>query len=75
MSEKEVLVQRLVMAAVNRRGHDITAELEPVVRSIGPAMSIAVLMLVGRYLSHAIIANALNLAPPVPSPLAMETST
>jgi hypothetical protein len=32
-------------------------------------------MLVGRYLSHAIIANALNLAPPVPSPLASETSS
>jgi alkylhydroperoxidase family enzyme len=74
MSEQEVLVQRLTMAAIHRRGHDVTAELEPVVRSIGPAMSIAVLMLVGRYLSHAIIANALNLAPPVPSPLAVETN-
>jgi alkylhydroperoxidase family enzyme len=74
MSEQEVLVQRLAMAAINRRGHDITAELEPVVRSIGPAMSIAVLMLVGRYLSHAIIANALNLAPPVPSPLTVKTN-
>jgi alkylhydroperoxidase family enzyme len=74
MSEQEVLVQRLAMAAINRRGHDITQELEPVVHSIGPAMSIAVLMLVGRYLSHAIIANALNLAPPVPSPLAVETN-
>ena len=74
MSEQEVLVQRLAMAAINRRGHDITPELEPVVRSIGPAMSIAVLMLVGRYLSHAIIANALNLAPPVRSPLTVETN-
>ena len=74
MSEQEVLVQRLAMAAINRRGHDITAELEPVVRAIGPATSIAVLMLVGRYLSHAIIANALNLAPPVPSPLTVETN-
>jgi alkylhydroperoxidase family enzyme len=74
MSEQEVLVQRLTMSAINRRGHDITQELEPVVHSIGPAMSIAVLMLVGRYLSHAIIANALNLAPPVPSPLAVETN-
>jgi alkylhydroperoxidase family enzyme len=74
MSEQEVLVQRLAMAAIHRRGHDVTAELEPVVHSIGPAMSIAVLMLVGRYLSHAIIANALNLAPPVPSPLAVETN-
>ena len=75
MSDQEVLVQRLAMAAINRKGHHITTELEPVVRSIGPAMSIAVLMLVGRYLSHAIIANALNLAPPVPSPLALESST
>jgi len=74
MSEQEVLVQRLAMAAINRRGHNVTAELEPVVNSIGPAMSIAVLMLVGRYLSHAIIANALNLAPPVPSPLAVQTN-
>jgi hypothetical protein len=75
MSEKEVLIQRLAMAAINRKGHHITAELEPVIRSVGPAMSIAVLMLVGRYLSHAIIANALDLAPPVPSPLALGTSS
>jgi hypothetical protein len=74
MSEQEVLVQRLAMAAINRRGHNVTAELEPVVHSIGPAMSIAVLMLVGRYLSHAILANALNLVPPVPSPLAVQTN-
>jgi alkylhydroperoxidase family enzyme len=74
LSEQEVMVQRLAMAAINRKGHHITAELEPVIRSIGPAMSIAVLMLVGRYLSHAIIVNALDLAPPVPSPLAVETN-
>lgn len=74
MSEQEVLVQRLAIAAIHRNGHDITAELEPVIHSIGPAMSVALLMLVGRYLSHAIIVNALNLAPPVSSPLAMETN-
>lgn len=71
LSEQEVLVQRLVVAAINRKGHDVTPELEPVVRSLGPAMTIAVLMLVGRYVSHALIANALNLAAPVPSPLEM----
>jgi alkylhydroperoxidase family enzyme len=71
LSEQEVLVQRLVVAAINRNGHDVTPELEPVVRSLGPAMTIAVLMLVGRYVSHALIANALNLAAPVPSPLEM----
>lgn len=72
LSEQEVLVQRLVVAAINRKGHDVTLELEAVVRSLGPATTIAVLMLVGRYVSHALIANALNLAAPVPSPLEMK---
>jgi alkylhydroperoxidase family enzyme len=71
LSEQEVLVQRLVVAAINRKGHGVTPELEAVVRSLGPAMTIAILMLVGRYVSHALIANALNLAAPVPSPLEM----
>jgi len=72
LSEQEVLVQRLVAAAINRKGHDVTLELEAVVGSLGPATTIAVLMLVGRYVSHALIANALNLAAPVPSPLEMK---
>jgi len=75
MSEQEVMVQRLAMAAINRKGHDITAELEPVIHALGPATSMAILMLVGRYLSHAIIANALNLAPPVSSPLASDAKS
>jgi alkylhydroperoxidase family enzyme len=69
LSEQEVLVQRLVVAVVNRNGHDTTRELEAVIQSIGPAMTIAVLMLIGRYMSHAMIVNSLNLDAPVPSPL------
>jgi alkylhydroperoxidase family enzyme len=72
LSEREVLVQRLVVAVINRKGHDTTRELEAVIQSIGPAMTIAVLMLIGRYVSHAMIANALSLAAPVPSPLEMK---
>jgi alkylhydroperoxidase family enzyme len=72
LSEQEVLIQRLVVAVINRRGHGTTRELESVIRSIGPAMTIAVLMLIGRYLSHAMIVNALNLDAPVPSPLEAE---
>lgn len=69
LSEEEVLVQRLVVAVINRKGHDTTRELEAVVQSIGPAKTIAVLMLIGRYMSHAMIVNSLNLDAPVPSPL------
>jgi len=69
LSDQEVLVQRLVIAVIHRKGHDTTRELEAVIQSIGPAMTIAVLMLIGRYMSHAMIVNSLNLDAPVPSPL------
>ena len=70
LSQPEVLVQRLVLAVIARHGHDTDAELEAVIHAIGHEQAIAVLMLVGRYVTHALIVNCLNLAPPVPSPLA-----
>jgi alkylhydroperoxidase family enzyme len=69
LSEQEASVQRLVLAVIERRGHNTTAELEAVIQYIGPAMTIAVLMLIGRYMTHAMIVNSLNLAAPVTSPL------
>lgn len=69
ITEEERLVQALVVAAVNRRGHDCKAELEAVIRAIGHAQAIAVLMLIGRYVTHALFVNCLALKPPVPSPL------
>lgn len=72
LSKQELLVQRLAIAAIDRKGHDVAQELEPVLQSLGPVMTIAILMLIGRYVSHAMIANALDLAPPVPSPLEMK---
>jgi alkylhydroperoxidase family enzyme len=70
LSEEEREVQRLVIAVVERNGHETNAELETVIRLIGVPKTIAMLMLVGRYISHALIVNALNLAPPVASPFA-----
>ncbi len=69
MRAEEISVQRLVIAVVTRKGHDCAVELEAAVGAIGPAMTIGVLMLIGRYMTHALIVNALDLAPPVPSPL------
>jgi hypothetical protein len=62
ISEQELLVQQLVIAVARRAGRNSTPELEAVTRAIGPAQAIAVLMLIGRYMSHALIVNTLNLA-------------
>ncbi len=69
LSSEERLVQRLVIAVVERKGHETRPELEAVIRVIGPVKAIAVLMLVGRYVTHALLVNSLALEPPVESPL------
>jgi hypothetical protein len=38
-----------------------------VIDCIGAKQAMAVMFLIGRYVMHAYIVNALNLAPPVPS--------
>ena len=73
MSDAERAVQRLVLAAVERKGKGVHAELDAAIAAIGPDRAIAVLFLVGRYITHAIIVNALGLAPPVPSIFAADT--
>jgi len=67
MSRDERAVQALAIAVVNRCGHDVDAQLDEVIERIGPAQAMAVLFLIGRYVMHAYVVNALNLAPPVSS--------
>jgi len=67
MSEDERAVQRLALAMVERKGHDVDKELEAAIDRIGPQQTMAVLFLVGRYVMHAYVVNALDLKPPVPS--------
>lgn len=69
LSVEEALVQRLVIAVLTRKGKNSASELDAVIQAIGPARAIAVLMLVGRYVTHALIVNTLDLTPPVASPL------
>ena len=69
LSEQESSVQRLVLALIRRHGHATQLELKALVRSIGSEKAIAVLMLVGRYVTHSLIVNSLELPPPLPSPL------
>lgn len=69
LSPTELGVQQLAIAMVDRQGHGTKAELEEVIRYIGHKAAVAILMLIGRYVMHALIANSLELEPPVDSPL------
>jgi hypothetical protein len=75
ISEQEWLVQQLMFAVTRRAGRNTTPEIEAVTRAIGPAQAIAVLMLIGRYISHALIVNTLKLAPPRMSLPAQDAAT
>lgn len=79
LSRAEAVVQRLTLASLRNHGNGVSAELADVITSIGPGAAMAVLMLIGRYATHALIVNALELAPPVASifsqlPVATEVS-
>ena len=69
LSPEELLVQRFCIAVLERDGHETKAEFESVIKAIGYKDAVAVLMLIGRYVMHALIANSLPLEPPVSSPL------
>lgn len=69
LSDAERRVQALTLAVIRRHGHRTSGELESVVASIGHEQAIAVLMLIGRYVTHALMVNCLELKPPVASPL------
>ena len=67
LEENERLVQRYVLDAVDRYGRDTSAELEPVIEALGHEQAVVMLMVLARYVSHALIVNSLAIAPPVPS--------
>lgn len=67
MLDAERDVQRLVVALIERRGQGVSGELEAVIGAVGADQAIAILFLVGRYVTHALLVNALGLAPPVAS--------
>jgi alkylhydroperoxidase family enzyme len=69
MKATERAVQALVIAAIDSGGHGAREELGAAIAAIGHEQAIAVLMLIGRYMTHALIVNALALQPPVRSPL------
>src|ERR1043165_7378046 len=67
LSQDERAVQRLALAVVKRQGKKVEAELDAVIDHIGHEQAMAVLYLIGCYVMHAYVVNALDLKPPVPS--------
>jgi alkylhydroperoxidase family enzyme len=67
MSEDECAVQRLALALIARHGKDVDAEFDALIDRVGHRQAMAVLFLIGRYVMHAYVVNALDLEPPVPS--------
>lgn len=67
MTEPQRAAQRYAMTAIAQRGQRAGAAFDALAAHFTPAEAIAVAFLVGRYVTHALIVNTLELAPPVPS--------
>jgi alkylhydroperoxidase family enzyme len=59
--------QRWVLAVLKDHGRRTEAEVDSLVRGLGPKAAIAVALMCGRYVAHATIANSFGIRPPVPS--------
>jgi alkylhydroperoxidase family enzyme len=67
LSDDEKRVQELALAVLDNNGHDARAAFEDFAAATTDEIAVAALMVITRYVAHAIIVNTLALAPPVPS--------
>jgi len=67
LSDSERAVQRYVLAAVRTRGLRASDEFEALVARLPADQAVAIAMLAGRYITHALVVNTFGLRPPVPS--------
>lgn len=67
LSDAEQVVQQFAIAVISRRGRRVQPRYNAVIDVVGATRAVALLMLVGRYVTHALIVNTLELAPPVAS--------
>lgn len=67
LGDTQRIVQRFVIAAVNSDGRGVSDLLGAVVTSLGYKNAVAVLMVMARYTTHAIIVNSLDIQAPVAS--------
>lgn len=64
---EEKAVQRFAIAVMEKKGQGVDAERDALITAIGPEKTVAVMWLIGRTVTHALISNTLGLEPPVAS--------
>lgn len=67
LAQDESIVRRAVLSILADHGHGAAGPFQALASALGDAAAIAVLMVLGRYMVHAVIVNTLALEPPVPS--------
>ena len=67
LAADEAAVQTYVLAALESAGRGSAPAFEALIDAVGPESAVAVMMVLGRYVTHALIVNTLDLAPPVSS--------
>ncbi len=64
---EEKAVQAFAIAVMERKGQGVGAERDAIIGAIGAQMTVAVMWLIGRTVTHALISNTLELDAPVES--------
>lgn len=67
LTDVERSVQRYLIAAIAQDGAGTAPLLDEIVECLGVERAVAVLFVLGRYVSHAVIVNSLGIAAPVSS--------
>lgn len=67
LSDQARCVRDLVLAVLADRGHGAAAQVEAAVERLGEQQTVAVLLLIGRYVAHGFVSNTVGLTAPVPS--------
>jgi hypothetical protein len=67
LTDAERAVQRYVIAAISTRGLAAQDDFERLAAALPASQAVAIAMLAGRYMTHALVVNTFRLAPPIPS--------
>ena len=67
LSGEEKVVQRFVIDAAESDGKSVTPQLDAVIDDFGYENAIAIMMVMARYTTHALLVNCMNIGPPVSS--------